>query len=79
MKKARKVKAVMDEIAAVLISINRAVVAFLDDAADIAAATRGIREAQRDLEDEASRLTDDLTKLDNVTAELDVLTQLIKF
>lgn len=77
MTKARKVKAVMDEIATVLISINRAVVAFLDGANDVAAATRDVRKARKDLQNEASRLTEDITQLGDITAALDVLTQLI--
>lgn len=77
-KKAKDVKAVMDGIAAVLISINRAVVAFLDGAADVAAATQRVREARKNLEDEASRLTEDITTLDDVSAALDVLTQIVE-
>lgn len=77
--KARRVKAVMDEIAAVSIGINRAVIAHLDGAADVANATERIKAASKDLEDEAKRVKENAENLGEVSTAVEVLTQIVEF
>jgi flagellar hook-basal body complex protein FliE len=74
---ARKVKAVMDQVAAASIAINRAVIDYLDSAADLATAKAQLERAKADLETEAERVKTEKERLDNVAGALDVLTQLV--
>lgn len=74
---ARKVKAVMDQVAAASIAINRAVIDYLDSAADLVTAKGQLEEAKADLEAEAERVKTEKERLDNVAGALGVLTQLV--
>ena len=74
---ARKVKAVMDQVAAASIAINRAVIDYLDSAADLVTAQAQLEEAKADLEKEAQRVKAEKERLDNVAGALGVLTQLV--
>jgi hypothetical protein len=76
---ARKVKAVMDEIAAASIAINRAVIAYLDGAADLTAAKKRVSDARADLEKQAKRVKTGGGTLKDVSAALDGLTQIVDF
>ncbi len=70
---ARRVKLTMDQVAAVLIGINRAVVKFLDCAPDVAAAQAQIQGAVGDLDQTEADVRADTGNIGEVTA---VLTQL---
>lgn len=74
---ARAVKSVMDEVAAVSISINRLVIDYLDKAADVAAAKKTLDDAKADLDREAKRVKGDTSSLKDVSSALDVITQLV--
>ncbi len=74
---ARKVKLVMDQVAAVLIGINRAVVKFLDSAPDVAAAQAQVHGAVGDLDQTEADVKADTGNLGEVTAVLTQLTTLV--
>ena len=74
---ARRVKLTMDQVAAVLIGINRAVVKFLDSAPDVAAAQAQLQGAVGDLDQTEADVRADTGNLGEVTAVLTQLTRLV--
>ncbi len=74
---ARQVKLVMDQVAAVLIGINRAVIDYLDKAPDVAAAQARLDGAVKDLKQTQADVKAASTAMTEVTAVLKALTTLV--
>lgn len=74
---ARPIKLVMDQVAAVLIGINRAVIDYLDKAADVAAAQARLDGAVADLKQAEANVEAAAATMGDVTAVLKALTTLV--